>query len=131
MCSEEERALYAEQGFLVVDGIYSKKTMDECCREYDAMFARAKERGDKIEATWKGDWKTEKVWKICQNNSMAMMFFQEKAGKMEMLSIHNIQFHSATFTQMMLNPKLGDVIADLMGTNDIEAIDLLHLATTN
>eukprot|EP00118_Oscarella_pearsei_P028225 m.1721 g.1721 ORF g.1721 m.1721 type:complete len:283 (+) comp7754_c0_seq2:163-1011(+) len=104
MCSKEEKALYAEQGFVLLDNIFSEEEMEECCREYDAMFARAHERGDKLEATWKGNWKTDK----------------EKSGKMSLLSIHNIQNHSAIFTRMMLNPKLSDALADLMETNDVQ-----------
>lgn len=55
MCTPEQMTQYQEEGYCVLDGIYTKEEMDECCREYDAMFDRAQGRGNNLEATWKGD----------------------------------------------------------------------------
>ena len=61
MCTRGNADFYKEKGFILLDGIFSNEEMDECIREYDAMFERAIGRGDKLEATWKGNWKTEEV----------------------------------------------------------------------
>jgi phytanoyl-CoA hydroxylase len=37
-----------------------------------------------------------------------------------MLSIHNVQYHSATFTKMMVKQQFTDILADLMETNNIQ-----------
>jgi hypothetical protein len=61
MCTRADMELYRQRGYIVLDGIFSNEEMGECIREYDAMFERATERGDRLEATWKGNWKTEEV----------------------------------------------------------------------
>lgn len=40
----------------------------------------------------------------------------------QLLSIHNLQNHAAIFTKMLLNNRLLDALADIIGTKDI----LLH-----
>ena len=61
MCTPVEIAQYREEGYVVLDGLFTRDEMDECRREYDAMFDRAQSRGNDLEATWKGDFAS----KVC------------------------------------------------------------------
>jgi len=59
------------------------------------MFERKKKDGGRLEARWSGNWNTKK-------------------SASSVLSIHNLQQHSAVFTQLLLHPKLLDCLEDLM-----------------
>lgn len=54
MLSKVQLQFYRENGYVVMDDIYSAAEIDECSREYDALF-ESKKNSD-LEATWKGDW---------------------------------------------------------------------------
>ena len=103
-CTAEQHRQYADDGYVLLDGLFSEAEMEECRREYDAMFARAQRRGDTLEATWKGKWRDDD--KAAQNTSV--------------LSIHNVQYHSAIFLRLLLNEKLGAALEELMGTPNIQ-----------
>lgn len=103
-CTAEQLRQYEEEGYVLLDGIYTESELEDCCREYDAMFARAQGRGDELEATWKGNW--QKSESASQATSV--------------LSIHNVQYHSAVFLRLLLNEKLGAKLEQLMGTGNIQ-----------
>ncbi len=54
MLSESQQKFYSENGYLVLDKIYSTGEIDECSSEYDKVF-ELKQNSD-LEATWKGNW---------------------------------------------------------------------------
>lgn len=51
---EKQLQFYRENGYLILDGLYSDAEIDECSSEYDLVFERM--RNSDLEATWKGDW---------------------------------------------------------------------------
>ena len=70
-------------------------------REIDALFERAETAGRRTEATWRGDWRETSA----------------TAVQTRVDSIHNVQNHSALFTRMLVDPRLVDRAAALIGPN--------------
>ena len=68
------------------------------------MFARVQQSGRQLEATWGGKWREAQIP-------------EEEQGKTSVLSIHDMQYHSAVFTRMLVNPRLSEAVADLIGPN--------------
>lgn len=54
MLSTEQMVSYRENGYVLLDNIFSGKEIDECSSEYDAIFSLKREND--LEATWKGAW---------------------------------------------------------------------------
>ena len=91
ICFEFEKIdYYKKNGFLLLKGVLSTKELEELSREYDQLFERKKQENAKLEAMWKGDWSQSGTSK---NNT-------------SVLSIHNLQQHSAVFTKLLLNDKM-------------------------
>jgi len=102
--TEAEKEFYVENGYILLDNVFTKEEIDECCKEYDALFQEKSALQSNLEATWAGNWK------------------QGKDNNTSVLSIHNLQCHSGVFTKMLLNTNLLDALEGLMGTSNI----LLH-----
>ncbi|KZS15693.1 Alpha-ketoglutarate-dependent hypophosphite dioxygenase [Daphnia magna] len=101
MLSQTQLQFYKDNGYLLLDEVYTTAEIDECSLEYDEIFALKK--NSELEATWRGDWKDE-------------------ASPTQLFSIHSLQNHAAIFTRMLLKDTLLQAIADILGTKDI----LLH-----
>jgi len=102
--TEANKEFYKENGYILLDNVFTEEEIDECCKEYDALFQEKQSLKSNMEATWAGSWREGK-----DNNT-------------SVLSIHNLQCHSDVFSRMLLNKNLLDSLEDLMGTPDI----LLH-----
>lgn len=95
---------YKDNGYLLVEKVFTPEEIEVCSRETDAMFERVQQSGRRLEATWGGKWREAQIP-------------TEELGKTSVLSIHNMQYHSAVFTRMLVHPKLTEVVADLIGPN--------------
>ena len=62
------------------------------------MFERKKREQGRLEAVWAGDWRGDN-----SNNSNSSV-----------LSVHNLQQHSAVFTKLLLNDKLTSSVQQIM-----------------
>ncbi|XP_063240252.1 probable alpha-ketoglutarate-dependent hypophosphite dioxygenase [Bacillus rossius redtenbacheri] len=102
--SEEQVKFYKDNGFIKLENIFSKQEFDKFSDEYDDLF-RAK-KNDQLEAVWQGNDMKE----LAKNKPVTV------------LSIHNLQFHSAAFTRVLMNDRLLDALEDIMGTPNV----LLH-----
>ncbi|XP_066950957.1 phytanoyl-CoA dioxygenase, peroxisomal-like [Macrobrachium rosenbergii] len=96
----EQKKFYNDNGYVVLD-ILSEAEIDELGREYDDIFKRKADSN--LEATWQGDWNTQKQ-------------------QTQVQSIHGLQMHSAAFTRLLMHPKMLDACEDIMDTENI----LLH-----
>ncbi len=54
MLTEFQRKFYFDNGYIVLDDVYSTSEIDECSSEYDRVFELKKDSD--LEATWKGNW---------------------------------------------------------------------------
>lgn len=66
MLTQQQIAFYRENGYLILDDLYTAAEIEECSTEYDALFARKRESN--LEATWQGDWR-EKA-NVVETNSV-------------------------------------------------------------
>ena len=60
----------------------------------------------RLDTIWRGDWQRE-------------LIPEDKESHKTVKSIHNLQFHSATFSRCLLHSRLLDAVEDVMGTEDI------------
>ena len=104
MLSSEQIQFYSDNGYLLVSGIFTPEEVEACVQETDAMFAKVQNSGRRLEATWGGKWRDSQIP-------------TEAQGQTSVLSIHNMQYHSALFTRMLIHPRLTEAVADLIGPN--------------
>ena len=93
--TESDLDSYRKNGYLLLPGIISPSELAELSKEYNELFSRKKQERGRLEALWGGDWKQE-----TSNSSV--------------LSIHNLQQHSAAFTRLLLHEALLDSLEDIM-----------------
>jgi len=107
--TEEQLRGYKEQGYIKISGLFSPQELEEITQEYDDLFNRKKSENARLEAKWPGEWSN----KGSSGDSV--------------LSIHNLQNHSATFTRLILNPGLLDCMEDIIGDGVILHHTKAHL----
>lgn len=57
MLSEQQLNFYSQNGYLLLDTVFTPQEIEECSLEYDKLF-QAKKSQNNLKATWKGDWTT-------------------------------------------------------------------------
>jgi len=102
--SPEQKEFYSKNGYILLDNIITEEEISECSSNYDRLFVEKAQASSNLEAEWKGGWK------------------KDTETPQSVLSIHNLQCHSAIFTRMLLNRKLLDVVAEVVGSPNV----LLH-----
>ena len=101
MLSKKQIQDYQENGYLLVSGIFTKEEMDELENEFDGIVERRLANQAVMEATWAGEW-------------------QEKYGETQLMVTHDVQLYSAAWSRFLLNRKLGKVLSDLMGSQNVQ-----------
>jgi ectoine hydroxylase-related dioxygenase (phytanoyl-CoA dioxygenase family) len=96
---------YKENGYLLVSGLFNQTEIEALQQETTALLERASNAGRNMEATWGGEWR-ERVG----------VGTLEKANT-KVDSIHNVQYQSALFTRLLVDPRLTDIAAALIGPN--------------
>jgi ectoine hydroxylase-related dioxygenase (phytanoyl-CoA dioxygenase family) len=104
MLTPEQIQFYKDNGYLLVERVLTPEEVEACIRETDAMFERVQNSGRRLEATWGGKWREVQIP-------------EAERGKTSVLSIHNMQYHSALFTRLLVHPRLTEIAADLIGPN--------------
>ncbi len=100
MLSKEQIEFYHEQGYLLVPSPFTSEEIGQMQTEIDNMMIRAHNSGKELNATWSGDYLTD-----------------EERAKLYVASIHNVQYHSAVFSRLLVDERLTSVVADLIGPN--------------
>jgi phytanoyl-CoA hydroxylase len=101
--TEEQKKCWEENGFVLLDNIFTNEEMEEMSEAYDDVFDLKKKQTYDMEAAWTGEWRKEEKNKT-------------------VLSIHNLQCHHQVFTKTITNKKLVDAVADCVGSPNV----LLH-----
>ena len=55
MLTDAQIEFYRTNGYILLDDVYTPEEIEECSREYNALFER-KQNVYNLEATWGGDW---------------------------------------------------------------------------
>jgi ectoine hydroxylase-related dioxygenase (phytanoyl-CoA dioxygenase family) len=112
--------VYREQGFVLVPQLFDAETMAQMRAEADALLERVVTAGAKVNATWKGKWREQLIGDEPQDapTMMGMMGEADVAAMANAVSsVHNVQYHSAIFTKLLLDERLTGVVAQLIGPN--------------
>ncbi len=56
--SKEQKQFYKENGYILLDNVFSEREMDQCSKAYDSLFQLKKQQNSNLEATWAGNWNT-------------------------------------------------------------------------
>src|SRR5438093_12107421 len=91
---------YREQGYVHVRGVFDRVTVARMRAEADAMLARVVAAGKNIEATWKGDWRKQKLGKPGNGGTASNEDVTTLAAAVS--SIHTVQSQAAPFVQVIM-----------------------------
>ncbi len=97
--SDEQVASYERDGYLHLQGVLSPEEAAELRRESHELVERLQKRQN-VDATWRS----------ARDVSAA-------ARQTRLLHCHNVQFQAAAFTRLIVDPRLVDPVADLIGPN--------------
>src|SRR5436305_14489880 len=104
--AQNDRDFYRENGYLLVSGVFGPEDMTRMRQETEDLLDRANSSGRNTDATWQGEWRNSAA-----GNGPAV------APATRIDSIHNVQNHSAFFTRLLVDPRLTDLAAGLIGPN--------------
>jgi phytanoyl-CoA hydroxylase len=96
---------YHDHGFVLVRQVFDEPTMNELRRETDALLERANSGGRAMDATWRGTWR----------ETAGVGLAEEATTRVD--SIHNLQNHSSIFTRLLVDSRLVDLAAEIIGPN--------------
>ncbi len=99
--TDEEQAFYGTNGYLLVKGLISPEEAAAFRAEAHALIDRLSQH-DKVEATWDSA--------------------RTVAGGMEtkLQHCHSVEYHSAMFTRLIVDPRLTDIAAALIGGPNVQ-----------
>jgi ectoine hydroxylase-related dioxygenase (phytanoyl-CoA dioxygenase family) len=102
MLSPDQLKFYHDNGYLLVEGLISKKEAAEYRRECHELAARLG-KSSNLDATW--------------GSARATV---AAAQKTQVLHAHNVQFYSAAFTKLLVDDRFTAAAADIMGTPNVQ-----------
>lgn len=98
--TDEQRTFYSTNGYLFVEGLFSPGEAATFRQEGHALIDRLSQH-DTVEATW--------------GSARAI------AGRETRLQhCHSVEYHSATFTRLIVDPRLTDIAAELIGSPNVQ-----------
>jgi phytanoyl-CoA hydroxylase len=101
--SPQQKQCYAENGYLLLKGVFTPREVNTMREEIEAMGARLPKTTKPAENGWGGQGREQ---------------MKEEGGQQTaMLSIHDLQFHSALFARLLLDDRVTGPVADLIGPN--------------
>ena len=108
----ELREEFEANGFVKIDQAFSGEHLSQIQQEVDQMIDRSIKSGRQLEAHWRGEWRED-------------VDVEGDKQARSVLSIHNIQYHSACLAQLMFHPNLVDPAAAVIGTTDLQLSNTL------
>ncbi|KAI5646348.1 phytanoyl-CoA dioxygenase (PhyH) domain-containing protein [Phthorimaea operculella] len=102
--TKDQVQFYKDNGFIILKNSIDKQQFGRISKEYDRIFNL--KRSPAMETSWEGD------------------VIKKAAGNKEYSvdSVHDLQFHSEVFSDLVTNKNLLEAMEDIMGTPNI----LLH-----
>jgi phytanoyl-CoA hydroxylase len=98
MLNEIQIKQYQDQGYVLVNHLFSSQELDLLECEFDGILERRERHKVGQDATWAGDW-------------------QKEFGKTSICFAHDVQAYSAQWSRFLLQEKLTESMADLIGPN--------------
>lgn len=100
MLSDEQKQFYAENGYLLVKGMFSQEEAASFRAEGHALIERIY-KNENVDATWEG----------------ARQITEKKT---KLLHCHDVQFYSARFGHLIMDDRLTGATADLIGSPNVQ-----------
>lgn len=102
MVTQEQVRFFGDNGYCLVEGLFSTLEADELRREAHDLAARLSAKTN-MDATW----------------ASARAAVAE-AAQTQILHCHNVQFYSAAFTRMICDPRFTDAAAGFIGSPNVQ-----------
>ena len=102
MITQEQLAFYQDNGYLLVEGLLKPEEAAVYRAECHALAERLSAH-ESLDATW----------------GSARQAVAE-AQKTVVLHCHNVQFYSAAFSRLIVDPRLTDVAAEIIGSPNVQ-----------
>lgn len=99
MPTPQQRSFYQENGYLLIEGLFTAEEAAEFRREAHALIERLSQHAD-INPTWGSA--------------------RQIAEGTKLLHCHNVQFYSAVFTRLLVDERLTGAAADLFGSPNVQ-----------
>jgi phytanoyl-CoA hydroxylase len=96
--SAEQKAFYAENGYVIAKGVFSKDEARQLCDEAHALAERL-QKIRSIDATW------------------SSVKNADESTKTIIYHCHDVQFQSAAFARMLVDPRFTRIAQDVIGPN--------------
>jgi phytanoyl-CoA hydroxylase len=100
--TQEQLAHYYEQGYLLVEGLFSPEEAQAFRAEAHALIERLSAHRN-VDATWGSARRAV-----------------EMAQETKLLHCHDVQFYAAAFSRLIVDPRLTDVVAELIGSPNVQ-----------
>lgn len=102
MLTAEQRAFYAEQGYILVKGVLTPGEAQALRAECHALITRLAAHRE-VDATW---------------GSAREGVKEAKATKL--LHCHNVQFYGAAFSRLIVDERITGIAADIIGSPNVQ-----------
>ncbi len=102
MLTEEQRALYQQNGYILVPGVLTRAEADAFRSECHALAARLSAHRN-IDATW---------------GSARQVVLEAQDTKL--LHCHDVQFYSAAFSRLIVDERITGIAADIIGSPNVQ-----------
>jgi phytanoyl-CoA hydroxylase len=103
--TEDQLVFYQTNGYIVLEQVYSPAECAEMAAAAERAEARiAAQRGTSMGEGWGGEWRDDLIVGADEENS-------------QLLSIHDMQYQDAVFAKVLLDERLTEPCADVVGPN--------------
>ncbi len=100
MITKEQAQFYKDQGYILLEKVIDMETVEKLRQEGADTLERMNSYNHETNKLWRGDWVSD-----------------EERKKQVIDAIHDMQFQSSTFTEILLNKRLLDAMELLIGPN--------------
>ncbi|WP_336785672.1 phytanoyl-CoA dioxygenase family protein [Paenibacillus sp. MMO-177] len=100
MITQNDVEFYKENGYLLVQGLFSQQEVEDMRKAIDGILNRAAQSKFDSNAAWQGDYLPP-----------------EQLKKLVLKGFHDVQYHDAAFMRAAIHPNMAAVLSQLIGPN--------------
>lgn len=102
MLTEQQIRHYRDQGYVVVNDIFTADELARMEEEFDGIIERRTKAKANLEVVWSGDWKNK------------------YRPDQIIIHTHDLQAYSAYWTRMLVHDRFTEALADCIGTPNVQ-----------
>ncbi|WP_336773324.1 phytanoyl-CoA dioxygenase family protein [Paenibacillus sp. MMO-58] len=100
MITQNDVEFYKENGYLLVQGLFSQQEVEDMRKAIDGILNRAAQSKFDTNHTWQGEYLPP-----------------EQLKKLVLKGFHDVQYHDAAFMRAAIHPNMAAVLSQLIGPN--------------